>query len=165
MTTDEMKSVAGAFRSLADLKQSDVVFLKLLDAAPDALVVVDAWGRIVLVNIQTERLFGYSRDDLVGQNVEILVPERFRSSHVGQRDGFFGGPKVRPMGSGLDLFGRRRDGTTFPLEISLSPLPTEGGMLVSASIRDITERKKSDLQLRRIQSHLLSAVESIQGSF
>jgi PAS domain S-box-containing protein len=153
------------FVGLGDRRQSDEVYKKLLDAAPDAVIVVEGSGRIVLANIQTERLFGYHRDELTGEWVEILIPERFRASHPGHRGRFFAMSKVRPMGSGLELFGRKRDGSEFPIELSLSPLPTEEGLLISASIRDITDRKQSELEIRRIQSHLLSAVESIQGAF
>jgi PAS domain S-box-containing protein len=153
------------FVRLEDRRQSDEVYKKLLDAAPDAVIVVEENGRIVLVNVQTERLFGYHRDELVGEEMEILIPERFHGSHTGHRSRFFAAPKVRPMGSGLDLFGRKRDGSEFPIEISLSPLPTDEGLLISASIRDITDRKQSELEIKRIQGHLLSAVESIQGAF
>jgi PAS domain S-box-containing protein len=153
------------FVGLEDRRQSDEVYRMLLDAAPDAVIVVEESGRIVLANIQTERLFGYHRDELIGEEIEILIPERFRGSHTGHRSRFFAAPKVRPMGSGLDLFGRKKDGAEFPIEISLSPLPTEEGLLISASIRDITDRKQRELEIRRIQSHLLSAVESIQGAF
>jgi PAS domain S-box-containing protein len=154
-----------SFVRLGERGQSDEVYEKLLDAAPDAVIVVEESGCIVLANIQTERLFGYHRNELIGEAVEILIPERFRESHTGHRRRFFASSNVRPMGSGLDLYGRRRDSSEFPIEISLSPLPTEEGLLISASIRDITDRKQSELEIRRIQGQLLSAVESIQGAF
>jgi PAS domain S-box-containing protein len=150
----------------AEPKQAELEFSgRLLDTAPDAIVVVDAAGCLMLVNLQAERLFGYAREELIGKHVEALVPERFRAAHVKHRVGFVVSPKVRPMGYGMELFGRRRDGSEFPMEISLSPLRVEGGMLISASIRDISERKQRELEMRRIQSHLLSAVESIPGAF
>jgi PAS domain S-box-containing protein len=149
-----------------DDRTTEGLFRKLMDAAPDAVVIVDGRGRMVLVNLQTERLFGYPRAELIGNLIEMLIPERFRKQHVGHRDGYTAAPKVRPMGSGLALQGRKRDGTEFPIEISLSPLTTDdGGKLVSASIRDITDRTQSELKVRRIQEHLLSAVESIPGAF
>jgi PAS domain S-box-containing protein len=156
---------SGSFLGLGERGQSDVVYEKLLDAAPDAVIVVEESGRIVLANLQAERLFGYHKDQLIGEAMEILVPERFRASHPAHRGRFFAAPKVRPMGSGLDLFGRKSDGSEFPIEISLSPLHTEEGLLISASIRDITDRKQSEHKSRRTQEHLLSAVESIQGAF
>ncbi len=144
---------------------SSALYRELLDTAPDAIIVVDAEGRIELVNIRTEELFGYSRDALIGREVELLIPDRFRAPHKVHRAKFVSAPKVRPMGSGLALFGRKRDGSEFPIEISLSPLAAERGMLISASIRDISDRKQSELRVRRIQEHLLSAIESIQGAF
>ncbi|HKP55459.1 MAG TPA: PAS domain S-box protein [Polyangiales bacterium] len=141
------------------------LFRKLLDAAPDAIVVVDTQGRMAFVNIRTEELFGYPRDLLIGHEIELLIPERFRPTHVQHRTHYTDRPNVRPMGSGLELYGRKRDGSEFPLEISLSPLSTDHEMLVSASIRDISDRKQAEAKVRRIQEHLLSAVESIQGAF
>src|SRR5437899_2835865 len=112
-------------------------FRGLMESAPDALVIVGEDGRIMLVNSETERLFGYPRDELLGQPVEMLIPQRFHDRHPRHRTDYFAGPQVRGMGSGLELLGLRKNGTEFPVEISLSPLETEDGVLVTSAIRDI----------------------------
>ncbi|MEW5847389.1 MAG: PAS domain S-box protein [Myxococcota bacterium] len=140
--------VISIIRDTTERTQAEAKFRGLLESAPDGIVVVNAQGLITIVNTQTERMFGYSRDELLGQPVEILVPERFREMHPRYRHGYFEEPRTRPMGEGRMLTGRKRDGTEFPVEISLSPLVTEEGTLVTGIIRDISERRRVEEQLR-----------------
>ncbi len=125
-------------------------FRALVEAAPDAVVMIDDDGVIVLVNAHTERLFGYRREELLGHRVELLVPERFRQSHPDHRKRFFSQGASRPMGSGLELFGRRKDGHEFPVEINLAPIKAEGIPFVTAAIRDITDRKRLEARYRTL---------------
>jgi PAS domain S-box-containing protein len=140
-------------------------YSKLLDTAPDAIVVAGDDGRIQLVNLQAEVMFGYAREALVGQPLDILIPERFHAQHVAHLSRYFTQPSARPMGSGLQLYGRRKDGSELPIEVSLSPHQDEHGLTVSASIRDITERQRLEEAARLTADRLRSAVESIQDAF
>ncbi|MBT9514268.1 MAG: PAS domain S-box protein [Acidovorax sp.] len=146
--TEEGTMVMSAIRDITDRKRADQKFKDLLEAAPDAMVIVNREGRIVLVNSQAVKLFGWSRDELLGQAIELLVPERFGARHPEHRHRFFAEPRSRSMGAGLDLYGLRKDKSEFPVEISLSPLETEEGLFVSSAIRDVTERKRIEQVLR-----------------
>ncbi|MEP7264972.1 MAG: PAS domain S-box protein [Bacteroidota bacterium] len=139
---------------LTERQRAEEEFKELLDSAPDAIVVVNKKGIIELVNKQTEKIFGYQRNEMVGNNVEMLIPGEFHGRHVGHRTKYFKDPNVRPMGIGLELFGQRKDESLFPVEISLSPIKTESGEVVSAAIRDISEKKKIQEELARLNVEL-----------
>lgn len=139
--------VASVIREINAADESEAYFRTLLDSAPDAMIITDEDGKIAIVNAQAERMFGYGREELLGQHVESLLPERFHNNHVSHRKIFAENPTVRPMGPNLDLIGMRKDGSEFPVEISLSPVATASGMFVSTVIRDVTKRKLMEQEI------------------
>ena len=133
---------------------SEQTLRTLIESLPDAMVVIGSHGTIVLVNAQTERIFGYAREEMLGRPIEMLIPNRFRRDHIGHRDSYFAMPRSRPMGARLELFGRRKDGTEFPVEISLSPLMTEQGVYATSVIRDISQRKRDEAKFRTLVENI-----------
>lgn len=160
LETEEGMLVMSAIRDIGERKKGERKFRGLLESAPDAIVIVNPDGKIVLVNSQAEKLFGYPREELLDQKVDMLVPTRYRDKHSSHRGNFFMQPRTRSMGAGLDLHGLRKDGSEFPVEISLSPLETEDGILVSSAIRDITDRKNIERALHDKNIELLNAAEA-----
>lgn len=147
LKTDEGIFALAAIRDITPRKKADAKFKSILEATPDCLIVINDEGKIVLVNERTEQLFGYKPNELLGQYVEFLIPKRFHSNHVGHRTNYFAKPKIRPMGTGQELYGQHKKGHEFPVAISLSPLETEDGMLALAAVRDISKQKELEQQL------------------
>ncbi len=146
---------------IEDRRQAEEKFKALLESAPDPMVIINAEGKILIVNSQTEKLFGYDRAELYGQTVEMLIPDRFRGRHLGHRADYVQKPKTRAMGAGLELYGLRKDGTEFPIDISLSPLNTEEGVIVTAAIRDITERRRAEKMLQESEERFREMADKI----
>jgi PAS domain S-box-containing protein len=169
---DDAKTLVGFSKVVRDmtdtmlaeekLRNSELRFRKLLDAAPDSVVIVNERGIIQIINSQTLQVFGYSSEELIGKPIEILLPQRFSSQHVALRNGYIADPQPRPMSALRDLFGLRKDGREIPIEVSLGPLATPQGLLITAAIRDVTQRKQADEALRQSEERLNLAVESAQ---
>lgn len=139
--------ISSTIRDISAVETSEVHFRNLLESAPDAMIIIDQHGKMTIINDQAEKMFGYRRVMLLGQPIEMLLPERYRDRHVSHRQDYAEQPRVRPMGSGMDLAGLRRDGTEFPVEISLSPVRSASGTFISSVIRDVTERKLLEQEL------------------
>ena len=154
MDAEDGRVVIAAIRDISERRKAEEKFRALLESAPDAMVIVNARGQIVLVNAQTESLFGYTRQELLGRSVELLIPDRFSAHGSSDRSGYFSRPVVRAMGTLLDLWGVKKDGTEFPIEMSMAPLDTQDGLLVSSAIRDITERRAIETALKAANHEL-----------
>lgn len=147
---------------ITERKQAEESFRRIVEFSPNAIVLVNRDGKITMTNAQTEKLFGHPRAELIGQSIEILVPERYRAQHPGHRGGFSASPSARPMGAGRNLVGRHKDGHEIHLEIALNPIDTEEGMLVLATITDITERKQAEEVLLRNSADLAAALARVK---
>jgi PAS domain S-box-containing protein len=152
----------GIIRDITERKRTEERFRLVVESTPNAIVMVNAEGLIVLANAQAEKFFGYRREELVGQPVEVLVPERFRVRHSGYRESFFAFPTARPMGAGRDLYGRHKDGSEFPVEIGLTPIQTSEGLHVLSAIVDISERKRAEESLRESEERFRLLVEGVR---
>ncbi len=150
--------VCATVRDVTERRRQERQFRELIEAAPDPMIIVDGDGVVVLSNRQVDRVFGYEPGELVGCPVERLVPDRFRGGHVAQRSGYVAAPVVRGMGQGRELFAVRKDGTEFPVEISLSPIETDDGTLVAAAVRDVSERRRIQETADRIRDEFLATV-------
>lgn len=162
LVSNEETFIISVIRDVTTQKKILDTFKNLLDSAPDGMIIIDKEGKIILTNIQTEIMFGYKREELIGNHIEILIPNRFKNNHVLHRTAFFDDPKSHPMGtSKLELLGLRKDGTEFSVEISLSPILIDDGILISSAIRDISIRKKFEKEVQeasRLKSEFLANI-------
>lgn len=160
--TNSIVGISLVFLDITEQRRADELFRKAVEASPTAKVMIDQSGRITLVNRRTETLFGYDRSEMLGQNVEMLLPERFRDAHSGQRDAYASNPVSRSMGVGRDLFGRRKDGSEFPVEIGLSPIDTSRGPAVVSAIVDVSDRKKAEQEIKRRTDELARSNKDLE---
>ena len=149
-------------REIAEHKRTEELFRLVVESAPNGLLMIDRHGAIELANSQMEKMFGYERQELLGQPLETLIPERYRAQHPGHREGYLADPKVRAMGAGRELFGLRKDGSEFPIEIGLNPVNTPEGTHVLASVIDITERRASEYLLQQSEERFRSMIENVK---
>lgn len=168
VATEEGMFILSSIVDITARRRADARFRAAVESSPAGMVMVDSNGRIALVNREVERMLGYGRDELMGESIEKLVPERFRSHHPDLRRGFFQAPDARAMGAGRDLFGLRKDGTEIPVEIGLNPIETDDGTFVLSSIVDISERKQEEeereaLELQLRQAQKMDAVSTLAG--
>jgi PAS domain S-box-containing protein len=148
--TDEGKMVLSAIVDISSRKKLEERFRQVVESAPNAMVMIGPNGKIEMVNAQAERLFGYERAEMLGQNIELLIPARFKENHPKLRTGYFNNPESRPMGAGRDLYGLKKDGSEFPIEIGLNPIETDEGKMVLSAIVDISSRKKLEERFRQV---------------
>lgn len=155
------KSIYASARDTTEMRRTEQKIRSILESAPDAMIIANAVGEITLVNNQTEAMFGYGREEILGKQIEMLMPERYRERHVSHREQFIHNPRIRRMGAALELFGQRKDGGEFPVEISLSPLETEEDVLTVSAVRDVTQSKSLEKQLRQAQK--MDAIGKLAG--
>ena len=161
--TDEGPMVLSAIVDITSRKRLEERFRQVVESAPNAMVMISSAGKIEMVNAQAERVFGYARKELLGQPIEMLVPVRFRENHPNLRGSFFGKPVSRPMGAGRDLYGLKKDGSEFPIEIGLNPIETDEGPMVLSAIVDITSRKRLEERFRQVVESAPNAMVMISG--
>lgn len=162
--TEEGLFVLASIIDITERKHAEERFRRVVESSPNAIVLANSEGKINLVNVQTEKLFGYPREELIGKKIEMLIPERFRDKHIHYREGFLMNPSTRAMGAGRELYGLRKDGSEIPIEIGLNPINTDDGIVILASIIDISARKKSEENLRDLLREIQKAVALLSSS-